>query len=282
LYLPTSEEIIEELLREYGVESLPDEKRRSYLPIIKRFGGLHHAAAAFSGSSGKILMALQNETKTIGEMQGACKLKGSDLPGKSNFEHLEEFLIHESDRMKRVAMSRFRRYARHSMPENVKLRSLLEFWVNRSILFREWMLGPCSQCGLKYYERHLRIHRRVLCPTCGNQISMPGKVPIGYSLQKPVRRAIKEGIMPVVLTARFLRNMSTNGFFSLPGVKYQVGAELGDIDLIACCDGYLTYCECKCLEETSPCAKLWDQIVSHFIETAKIAQKYKEYFVLLA
>src|SRR5262249_23536805 len=57
VYLPTSEELFSEILRERGVESSPDEKRKSYGPVIKRFGGLRLAASAFSGESGTILQA---------------------------------------------------------------------------------------------------------------------------------------------------------------------------------------------------------------------------------
>jgi hypothetical protein len=74
VYLPTSDEILGELLREYGVEPLPDEKRSSYLPVIDRFGGLFLAASAFSGQSGTILTTLAEDTKTLSEIRGACQL----------------------------------------------------------------------------------------------------------------------------------------------------------------------------------------------------------------
>ena len=98
-------------------------------------------------------------------------------------------------------------------------------------------------------------------------------MPIGYTLHRAVRHAIKEGIIPVVLTGRFLQNMTNDGFLWLPGVKYQIRAQQGDIDILACCDGRLVFCECKMLKETSFDSSLSEKIVDQFLKTANLAKK---------
>ena len=259
-----------------------DEKRRVYLPAIKRLGGLQLAGAAFSGPAGTILTTLAKGKKTIPEIKGACKLGGGDLPGKGYLHRIEHLLSHESDRIKRVGMSRFQHYARHSTPENLKLRSLLEFWADRSILVRQWRLGPCSRCGQKYDESRLNIQKRVRCPGCGNRITLSPEVPLGYSLHQTIQRAVNEGVIQVALTGLFLRQMSHQGFFWLPGVKYQNGSQQGDIDLVACCDGELVFCECKRLEQTPPDTKVWEEVRTQFLETASVAKRCGGSLVVLA
>jgi hypothetical protein len=94
--------------------------------------------------------------------------------------------------------------------------------------------------------------------------------------------AYKEGIIPVVLTGRFLRGLTIDGFFWLPGIKYQLGVSQGDIDLLACCDGHLVFCECKRLQDTPMGAKVWDNVVTQFLETAEIAKRCKGSLAVLS
>jgi hypothetical protein len=282
IHLPSGEEILEEILRDYGVEPLQDEKRSSYLPVIRKFGGLHLAAEAFTGKSGLILTTLQNEPKTVREIKGACQLGGGPLPGKSYLERIEWLFKPESERMKRVGRRRFAEYARHQSPENLRLASVLEYWAERSVLTREWKIGPCSRCNQASFVPRLDIQKRVACPACGNRINLPESVPLGYALHRTVRLAVREGIVPVVLTGRFLRNMTNNGFFWVPGVKYQIGDQPGDIDLLACCDGYFVFCECKQLDATPAGTKVWGEVVAQFLETAVVAKRCGANLVVLA
>jgi hypothetical protein len=93
---------------------------------------------------------------------------------------------------------------------------------------------------------------------------------------------MKEGIVPVVLTGRFLQQMTRHGFFWLPGVKYKLGTKHGDLDLLACCDGEVVFCECKRLDQTPPGAKVWDEVVSQFLDTAEIAKRCKGSLAVLS
>jgi hypothetical protein len=282
LHLPTGEEILEEILREHGVEPMPDEKRSSYLPVIRRFGGLHSAAEAFTGKSGVILSACEDEPRTLRELKGLCKLGDGTVPGTSYLERIEQMLRCESDRIQRVGRRRFAQYARSNSPANLRLASVLDFWADRSVLNREWLIGPCPRCNRRSFVPRLDIRRRVVCPACGNRVSLREYVPLGYVLHPTVRLAVREGIVPVVLTGRFLRGMTFNGFFWLPGVKYKIGDKLGDIDLLACCDGRLVFCECKQLGDARPGTKVWDDVVAQFLETAATATRCGARLVALA
>jgi hypothetical protein len=93
---------------------------------------------------------------------------------------------------------------------------------------------------------------------------------------------MREGIAPVVLTGRFLRNMTNHGFFWLPGVKYKIGDQAGDIDLLACCDGLLVVCECKKLDATPTEAKVWNDVVDQFLDTVNVAKRCGASLVVLA
>jgi hypothetical protein len=282
LHLPNGEEILEEILREKGLEPLPDEKRSGYLPVIRRFGGLSLAADAFSGESGAVFTELDKGPRTLEEIKGKCKLGAGILPGKSLLERQEVLFTSASERIKRVGRRRFADYARHQSPTNLKLTSVLEFWADRSVLIREWRLGPCPRCKRTSFEPHLNIQKTVLCPSCGNRLVLDRPVPFGYAVHKTVGLAMREGIVPVVLTGRFLKNMSNRGFLWLPGVKYRWGQKSGDIDLLASCDGELIFCECKRLQGIPTGASVWNEVVSQFLETAVVAKQCGGSLVVLA
>ena len=62
---------------------------------------------------------------------------------------------------------------------------------------------------------------------------------LGYELHPLVARAVDEGVRPVVLTARFLRNLTSHGFLMYPGAKLKKNSEETDIDICAIGDGAL-------------------------------------------
>jgi hypothetical protein len=273
-YLPTGEEILLEILREHGIEPLVDEKRNAYQPVLKRFGGFQLAAAAFAGSSARVLLALFDDDNPmmVNQIKSVCKLGAGPLSGSTYLERVEQMFINESVRMKRIARSRFEQYSRHRTPATLKLTSLLDHWVDRSIATRHWKLGRCPACNAEDFESRLDIQRHVRCPRCGTRMALPAQVSLGYSLHPSVRSAIKEGIVPVVLTGRFLHRLTTRGFVWIPGVKCKLGARQGDIDIVACCDGHLVFCECKRLEAIPSDARVWDDITSQFLELVEIAR----------
>jgi DNA-directed RNA polymerase subunit RPC12/RpoP len=273
VHLPSGEEVLEETLWDHGVEPIHDEKRSSYLPVIRRFGGLYLAGAAFAGNSGAILMALEKGPMAVGEIRGKCKLGDGTLAGKSYMDRIDQMLESESERIKRIGRRRYAHFSRNHSPENLKLDSVLEYWTERSVLTRQWRIGPCPKCKRTSFVEQLNLRKRIACPACGNRISLRSTVPIGYELDRTVKLAVREGIAPIVLTGRFLEQMTNSGFFYLPGVKYKIGDQSGDIDLLACCDGHLVFCECKRLENTPSGTAVWDEVVAQFIQTAEVAKR---------
>lgn len=97
------------------------------------------------------------------------------------------------------------------------------------------------------------------------------QVSIGYSLSPPVKHSLDEGIVPVVLAGRFLRNLTSRGFFWLPGVKHTKDGQRGGADIVACCDGYLVFAECKTLVDIPSDAAVWAKVVDQFLELANVA-----------
>jgi hypothetical protein len=95
--------------------------------------------------------------------------------------------------------------------------------------------------------------------------------------------AIKEGLIPVAQTARFLSNLTHKGFMYLPGYKFKSSDDArGDIDLIAICDGHLVFCECKDLENSSIELNSSSEIVNQFRNTIEIAIRCKASVAVLA
>jgi len=65
-------------------------------------------------------------------------------------------------------------------------------------------------------------------------------------------------------------------------VKFKIGNANGDLDILACCDGHLIFCECKNLEVTPSDAKVWGDVATQFIETARIAKLCQGSVAILA
>jgi hypothetical protein len=105
---------------------------------------------------------------------------------------------------------------------------------------------------------------------------------MGYSIHRLVGHAIRQGIVPVVLAGRFLKNMTHRGFLWVPGVKYKWNDEDGDLDILACCDGHIVVGECKTLDDTPPDASLWEKILEQFGATIKLGKACKASFAVLA
>jgi hypothetical protein len=146
-----------------------------------------------------------------------------------------------------------------------------------------WKIGPCGRCHQSSFFPNVNIQKVILCPNCGNRIALRNSVEIGYTLSRSVWHSMKEGLVPVVQTGRFLKYWSNYGFFYLPGVKYSKNGADGDIDFVACCDGHLIFAECKTLENTSSDAtKTWNDIVGQFLTTAEVAIECKASLAVLA
>jgi len=105
---------------------------------------------------------------------------------------------------------------------------------------------------------------------------------MGYALEPSVRHSLNEGLATVALTGRFLRNMTNTGFFWIPGVKYERSGAKGDIDLLACCDGFLVFGECKKLTSTPHDAATWSATADQFLKLATVAIECQGSLAVLA
>jgi hypothetical protein len=278
--LPTCDEIGHEVLREAGYCPKHDEKRSAYVPVIERFGGLRRAAMAFTGRHGRIIATLRQKPKLLAEIMGEAKLGRAPLADGGSPHYLDVLSEHLPPRTLRVARSRHFAQASQNDDTVNDCRTLLEGWANRAIVARNWQV-TCDHCRQSYFITNLDIRKPITCTNCGQRVTMPSEVPIGYRLTRPVKLAIKEGLAPVVLTARFLQELTRRSFIWLPGTKFGRGTESGDVDILAYCDRHLVLCECKNLSKTPP-GSIPKKVIPKFLETAEVAIRCGASLVVLA
>jgi hypothetical protein len=282
VFLPTGDEVLEEVLQEAGINPVLDEKRACYRPVMRMFGGLDRSAQALSGQRGTVLKALLAGPLQLGEVQGKAKLGNGKLAELAEPEVPKAMLNRLDLVAKRTFRGRRRRLWNKLSPSTTAVESRLEFWADNGILARQWRVGPCSACMGSFWEHDLDISKPVACPGCGNRLRLPPQVPMGYSLHRLVGHAIREGIVPVVLAGRFLSNLTHEGFLWLPGVKYRWNDKDGDLDILACCDGHLVVGECKTLGDTPQDTGFWEVILKQFAETIKMGQACRASLAVLA
>jgi hypothetical protein len=236
LCLPSAEEILEEVLYESGITPIEDEKCAAYTPAFAILGGLTKAAHNFKRRLRQVIRVLRvHGTATLPTIQAEAKLGNGKLPDElSEPRHVQDFLRGYAAVVRRVSLKRFKEYWQDYYPDDTKLKSLLEHWLSLGLLVQK--------AG-------------------------------GYALEPRVDKAVREGLIPVALTGDFLRRLTLEGFLWVPGIKYQRGATLGDIDVIAVCDGALVVGECKEMEGVPKSCEDWEASVwpkfEELIETAK-------------
>lgn len=272
LYCPTAFEIIDETMRFSGFEGVHDEKRSLYSPIIRMFGGIDQAASDMSATCGRVLRFLCTNPSSVTAIKGHIQIGGSDVEPIPYLTRIENILQQSSDIVRRVGLNRFKRYARGKRPSEKKLEEILEYWVERGVLRRTIKIGPCKHCRREFYAERITLVESVACHFCGKTTSIRSQVVLSYALDPRVVLAINEGIIPVVQTARFLSNLTFKGFMYLPGYKFKSKDEIiGDVDLIAICDGHLVFCECKDLEDSSIKLTSCSDIMNQFRKTIENA-----------
>ena len=146
LYLPSGQEVLEEVLRDAGISPDADEKRACYRPVMRMFGGLARAAQALSGQRGIVLKTLLGGPLQIGEIKGKARLGNGKLAELAEPELPEGSLDHLDPVAKRTFRRRRRRLWNSLSPSTSGIESLLEFWADHGILARQWHVGPCPAC----------------------------------------------------------------------------------------------------------------------------------------
>jgi hypothetical protein len=79
-----------------------------------------------------------------------------------------------------------------------------------------------------------------------------------------------------------LKSLTRFGFLWLPGLKYTHNGTLGDLDIVASCDGHLVFAECKNLEATSIEKVPWDDLFSQLQRVADIASVCEAKMIVFA
>lgn len=244
-YLPSSSEVLSEMLREHGVFAVHDEKRKVYVPLIKKMGGLQAASQAMRGRAGEILhLLVEGERIDLDEIKKAVGASGHIFGDRENDS---QFADQKSDRIRRINKKRMRQYKRSSGPKGSDLVKLLDHWSDIGLVKTECRFEPCTNCGKQSFASYLAKKKRYCCSYCPNVISTDKKMKRVYTLRQSPKFAIREGVRPVVLTGSFLQNSTSSGFIWLPGFKYRKAGEKGDLDIVALCDGHLVFAECKSL-----------------------------------
>ncbi len=283
--VPSAEELLEEMLIESGFKLHKDEKRIRYTQTIDMFGGLLDTARFFSGISLRILEVFESETLTYEQIKEKAKL------GKKKSKKTPAFVKWASrlpEHSKRVATQRYLKYLKENLSLHSSENEIIEKLIDRGALRRKWKLDTCPYCDKDYWADHLEIHAPMVCPGCHKKIPLRDKFKLGYELNELVRLSMKEGIIPVILTGRFLYNLTDKGFFWLPGMKCSRVSVPSDFDILACCDGHLIAVECKTLSETATDSGTWERIADQVkrrvdlgricgIETLIIAAMCKEF-----
>lgn len=107
------------------------------------------------------------------------------------------------------------------------------------------------------------------------------KVSLGYELNELIRLAVgDEGMLPVVLTARVLRSLTSHSFTWHPGSKVHDDKINTDLDILACCNGTLITGECKSLPHSAG-RSTWLEIIKQLLPAIEVAKKcdFKVFFI---
>ena len=271
-YLPTDREIFEIILSSAEVKIKKDEKNIRYSETLKLFSDLSSACFALTGISGKIINALAHKPLTYNELCGAAQL-GKNKTKKVLPEIATMFLNDLYGTPKGIAEKRMHLSHSKVLTKNTPANEALEILTSMRVIRRKWKISPCLSCDKSYWVSHLDITKPIFCPGCDNLIHLKDKMDIGYELNELVRLSVvEEGITPVLLTARFLKNLTNHGYIWYPGAKVQFDKQDTDLDLLACCDASFVTGECKSLSGSTSQAK-WNEIRDQLILPIEVAKK---------
>lgn len=279
--LPNEHELFEVVLRRAGCHILHDEKNTIYSRLFALMGSVFTVGRALLGRSWAIIEALLEDPCTYDQLCGRAKLgkrkKNAQLPEFAGIIRTRYSGIYGEIFERRVRAETGTVLLEESTPDEI-----LEFLVRKHFIQRKWLLDPCPSCQQSYWVSEISLSSPMVCQGCRNQITLRDRVKLGYELNSLVRLAIEEGTRPVLLTARFLFNLSSEGCRWYPGAKISQGNRNTDFDLLACADGTLIAGECKDLEGRSRAQDLvWTEIVEQLVVPIEIAKLcgFKIFFV---
>jgi hypothetical protein len=279
--LPSERELFEVIFQRDNWKVRADEKNTRYTRFLRLFPGLSDAALALTGISWRIIDALRSNPLTDNDLQGRAK-----LGKRKKYVPLPEIADMVRNRYSGLFGEIFERRVKKELHDTISqgtsAEHITEYLVKRNVILRKWKLDQCPGCKREYWATDLDIRVPLLCPGCRTYIPYKDTVRLGYELNPLVELALEEGARPVLLTARFLRNLTWHGFLMCPGVKLKRDDRETDIDLCAIADEVLIAGECKNLAAFNKNGKvLWGEILSQLtvpIEVAK-ACGFRVFFV---
>lgn len=121
---------------------------------------------------------------------------------------------------------------------------LVDEFVSKRILIRG-MEFRCGVCGLLRFYPFNTLDEEVQCPGCLSYLQPPSRAPIMFRLNELVARAVEQGSIPVALTHKFLKRLSSNQTLRLFGSEISNDELKIDADYITTYQGALVLAECK-------------------------------------
>jgi len=274
--LPSDTEVLEAILEHAGARLKTDEKRQAYNRAIEILGGMQTAARAFSGDALRILAALRAGNATFPDIMKNARLGNGKV--KTGVRQ-PSLLEHEPSSTRRLLLARLREAREESLSETEHVSLLLERWRRKGVVHTVWRCAGCNYVNWPGAPEP-NAERLYRCRKCSELNT--GKVTTRHLLDRKITNAMKEGIVPVVLTSRFLRNLTSRAFQWLPGVKGLINGRAFDFDVCALCDGILVVAECKTLSAARPGRATWQKVGDQLRRLAEAGVKCGAQLIVLA
>ncbi len=242
--LPSPAEMFVEIMLSHGIKSVKAEKRAPYEAVIALLGDLGDCAPSFRYPFRALLRTMQR----IGPAH-RNKLQGEARIDKARIRELQSSSNKDVPTRQRIGDARFADWRDTVHPRQHEYLKAFEFWTKKGLCRRVFQIPECPNCGQVHWVPVIDLTTKLLCPSCGVELAVPDQFRTGVELAPVAKKALDQGIMPVVLTARLLENMTFRSFAWFPSFKGRRsdGSEF-EIDIIAVCDGVTVLCECKDLE----------------------------------
>lgn len=122
--------------------------------------------------------------------------------------------------------------------------ALVDDFVSKRVLIRG-MEFRCGVCGLLRFYPFNTLDEEVQCPGCLSYLQPPSRAPIMFRLNELVARAVEQGSIPVALTHKFLKKLSSNQTLRLFGSEIVKDELKIDVDYMTTYQGALVLAECK-------------------------------------
>ena len=280
IVVPTEAELLEATLTAAGMKLRADEKRRTYTALMEVFGGHMEAARAFTGAARRMLDALAVSPLTWGQLMKAASAGRGTKPLGPVASDRGGWIKNPVSR--RLWVARSKAYLADCHPRPGEAADVLGYWETKRIIAKRLELPACPACGHRQLTDRMELSSPPICGACGGTIALPDAVHFKYLLNPLVSRSIREGVGPVLLTGRFLRNLTARGFMWLPGAKGVFGDKEMDVDVVASCDGHLALVECKTLLKTKPGSDTWRRILEKLPALVKLARACRADMVFIA